>query len=229
MSENNFNNIPQLPETGPAHFMTPGAWCKSLFLPALSIVMSTGGIILIMSGGIAFYKLIFVALLGLTVGGIVPAVMIIRNKLDASKYFVGKMTLFCLCVMLNGEFAIALLWLFGAGALAVMLFGGITLTAVTLLHRTSASNHSAGKMIFIAVLVAGLIFNFSEVKYEHELLLIGEPLQIAVMVVLLAAEFVFAFTRKTDLKTKICLALSSMPFCYFGYLIDNWRTINVSI
>lgn len=227
MSENNFNNIPQSPKTEPAHFMTPGAWCKSLFLSALSIVMSAGGIILIMSGGIAFYKLIFVALLGLIVGGIVPAVMIIRNKLDISKYFVGKMTLFYLCVMLNGEAAIFLLWMFGAGALAVLWFGGITLTAVTLSHRTSASNYFAGKMIFIAVIVAGLTLNFTEAKYT--LLPIGEWPQITVMAVLLAAEFVFAFTRKTDLKTKISLALSSLPFCYFGFLIDNWRTINVSL
>lgn len=229
MSENKFNNFSQSSKTETAHFMTPGAWGKSLFLPVLSTVISTAAVIYFTCSsiiGIAFYDLIFVMLSGI-ICGVVPAAIIIRYKIDTSGYFVAKMILFVLCIMLNGEAAIFLLWMFGAGALAVLLFGGITLTAVTLLHRTSASNYFAGKMIFIAVIVAGLAFNFSEVKYA--LLPIGEPLQIAVMAVLLAAEFMFAFSRKTDLKTKICLALSSMPFCYFGFLIDNWRKVSGSV
>lgn len=62
--------------------MNARSWVLSLMLPVLSIAAS---IILIAFGG-----MIFTIAFGLVGGGIVPLVIITKNKVDISQFFLGK-------------------------------------------------------------------------------------------------------------------------------------------
>ena len=71
--------------------MTKTAWFTSLLLPVLSIIGSLAFLLI----GIANHGfLVCIAILGLVGGGIVPYVLIVRNRLDLSMYFPAKMVLF---------------------------------------------------------------------------------------------------------------------------------------
>lgn len=70
----------------PARITTKKAWFMSLLLPILSILASAYPIM----NCIIFPTMI----LGLIFGGIVPLVMIVRGRIDTSKFFLGKMILF---------------------------------------------------------------------------------------------------------------------------------------
>lgn len=138
--------------------MTKKAWFMSLLFPVLSILGSAVFIVMFLTDG---YFSVFISVLGLTVGGVVPMVMIIRGKLDMSKYFLGKIILF--------------------SALAV----GVTLSWT----------------VFIGWLGEG--FNC----FIPPMLMI-------------AAEIIFAVLQKADLKTKICLVLSSLAWGYLGFISE---------
>ena len=71
--------------------MTKKTWFMSLLFPVLSILGSMFFVIMCLDMD-AFP--VFVAILGSIVGGIVPYVLIIRNRLDLSGYFPVKIILF---------------------------------------------------------------------------------------------------------------------------------------
>ena len=71
--------------------MKKTAWFTSLLLPVLSIIGSLAFLLI----GIANHGFfVCIAILGLVGGGIVPYVLIVRNRLDLSMYFPAKMVLF---------------------------------------------------------------------------------------------------------------------------------------
>ena len=74
----------------PARIKTKKAWVMSLLLPVLSILASAYPL----CNGL----FLFTVSVGAICGGIIPTVMIARNKLDTSKYFPGKMILFAVLV-----------------------------------------------------------------------------------------------------------------------------------
>ena len=108
MTENELYELNQLSEIDPnyepkrvgpvqnenARIMTKKAWILSLLFPVLSMLASIGliiwNLIYIIHENYPFF-FGFVSLLGLIVGGIVPTVLIARNKLDTSKFFLGKL------------------------------------------------------------------------------------------------------------------------------------------
>ena len=138
--------------------MTKRAWFKSLLFPVLSILGSMAFLLM----GIANHGFfVAIAILGFVGGGIVPYVMIVRNRLDLSMYFPAKIILF--------------------SALAV---GGVLTWTV-----------------FDAWL-----------RYIYPVIVL--PL------LMIAAEIVYAARQKTDRKTKICLALSSLAWGYLGFGLD---------
>lgn len=114
MTENELYELNQLPEidpdyvpkraepaqNGPARIMTKKAWILSLFFPVLSILASAVLIIwnLVYTANGHGFDLIFVTLFGLIACGIVPTVLIVRNRLDTSKFFIVKSILFALTV-----------------------------------------------------------------------------------------------------------------------------------
>ena len=71
--------------------MTKRAWFLSLLFPVLSILGSVFFVIMCLDMG-AFP--VVVAILGAAVGGIVPYVLIIRNRVDLSGFFPVKIILF---------------------------------------------------------------------------------------------------------------------------------------
>ena len=78
---------------GKGDVMTKRAWFMSLLFPALSIIGSMIFVIMyLVNGGFP----VFITILGLAGGGIVPIVLIVKNRLDLSKYFPVKIILFSL-------------------------------------------------------------------------------------------------------------------------------------
>lgn len=139
----------------PARITTKRAWFMSLLIPVLSILASAYPIV---------NALIFpLTILGVIFGGIVPLVMIIRGRIDTSKFFLGK-------------------------------------------------------MILLAALVGGIIFVVN--VWCHISWLDDELCIIITPIVLALAEIIFAATRKTDRKTKLCLALSSVAWVYLGASVN---------
>lgn len=147
------------PDHKPARIMTDKAWFMSLFLPVLSILASAFFVVLSLLSGCPF---VFTTVLGLICGGIVPTVMIVRGKLDTSKFFIGKMILI-------------------AAAVAIW-----------------------------------FAFNYTKLEYWIFDILGGFTYQI----VIILTEIIFAAVQKTDLKTKICLALSSLAWGLLGFSLD---------
>ena len=71
--------------------MTKKAWFMSLLLPVLSILGSMAFLLM----GLANHGFfVCIAILGFVGGGIVPYVLILRNRLDLSVFFPAKMMLF---------------------------------------------------------------------------------------------------------------------------------------
>lgn len=143
------------PKNQPARITTKKAWFMSLFLPVLSIIAFAFPLI----NGLFLLSAVF----GL-IGGILPTVMIVRGRIDTSKYFPGKMILFAVLA-------------------AVVVFSWIT---------------SLNVWTWIA-------------EGFHFLILPA---------VMITAEIIFAATRKTDVRTKLCLALSSAAWVYLGFTLD---------
>ena len=173
MTENELYELNQLPEIDPdyvpkpvepaknehARITTKKAWVLSLLLPALSILASAVLIIwnlISIKDGYSFY-FIFVTLLGLIIGGIVPTVLIVKNRLDTSKYFLGK--------------------------------------------------------LFILVTASILTVTFALKTNINGFVMLG---------LILAAELIYAAVQKTDVKTKVCLFLSSLAWSVLGFFLDLW-------
>lgn len=145
----------------PAQIMTTRAWVMSLLLPVLSILASVFFVVFVMIPS-GFPSFVFTAVLGLICGGVVPTVMIVRGKLDTSKFFIGKMILIAAAVGI---------W---------------------------------------------FLFNYTELEYWIFDILGGFTYQIVIVL----AEIIFAAVQKTNIKTKICLALSSLGWGFLGFSLD---------
>ena len=109
MTENELYELNQLSEIDPnyepkrvgpvqnenARITTKKAWILSLLFPVLSMLASMGliiwNLIVIVHDKNGTFVFGFISLLGLMIGGIVPTVLIARNKLDTSKFFLGKL------------------------------------------------------------------------------------------------------------------------------------------
>lgn len=217
VSDNNGNA-----ENRPDNFMTNEAWFKSLLLPGLSIVISLAGMFFLKFNGTEAPFMKYAVIFGLVLGGGVPTVMIFWNRIDTSEYFVGKMIFLSLLLTFSGYYPILLLIFSGSyigGYIAefILLIGGTLLIGLTVSHTTSRSEHFAGKMIWLGVTVVGVILNFTPVIIDN--FPMGGSNQFAATVVILIAEAVFSLVQKTDFKTKLCLALSSLSYGYLGFLI----------
>lgn len=81
--------------------MSVKSWIKSLLIPLLSVSITSVFLLCFLATGyIGLSDVICTAVLGLVFGGIVPLFLIIYFKVDLSKYFVGKMILFLVLVIL---------------------------------------------------------------------------------------------------------------------------------
>ena len=227
VSDNNGNA-----ENRPDNFMTKEAWFKSLLLPGLSIVISLAGMFFLKFNGTEAPFMKFAVIFGLVLGGGVPTVMILWNRIDTSEYFVGKMIFLSLLLTFSGYYPISLL-LFSGGYIGgyiaefILLIGGTLLIGLTVSH----TGHFVGKMLWLAVTVVGVILNFTPFIIDN--FPMGGSNQFAATIVILIAEFLFAVVQKTDIKTKICLALSSLSYGYLGFLIGyaeyNARSITATL
>ena len=134
MTENELYEPNGLPETDtdyekkPETAQTEAATIKfrTLFLPVLLI--SINAVFLFLSMGFDGFIPVFVSILGLGCGGIMPTVLIYRYRLDTSKYFPGKMILFALTAaaiaffLFGKYFSLIMLGAAAVGELAFALF-----------------------------------------------------------------------------------------------------------
>lgn len=172
MTENELYELNRLPEIDPnyepkrvgasqnenARITTKKAWIISLLFPVLSMIGSAVFIVMFLTDS---YFSVFITAFGAVCGGVIPMVMIIRCKLDLSKYFLGKIILFSVLAL------------------------GVTLSWT----------------VFIIWL--GRNFNI-----------------FILPMLIIAAEIIFAVLQKADLKTKICLVLSSLTWGYLGFISE---------
>lgn len=109
------------PEHAP--ITTKKAWFMSLFLPVLSILAS--------AYPLSNACVLCTAPIGLVCGGIVPTVMIVRNKLDTSKFFRGKMILFAVlaCVITVSWITSLNVWTWIAEGLHFLILPIVMITA----------------------------------------------------------------------------------------------------
>lgn len=80
--------------------MTKRAWFMSLLFPVLSMIGSIIWILMCLSKSL-FPGGSCTAVLGLAGGGIVPYVLIARNRIDTSQFFPGKMILFAVSAVIG--------------------------------------------------------------------------------------------------------------------------------
>ena len=103
MTENELYELNQLPEIDPdyekktelARDREEKGTFRTLLLPVLSMLASVVLIVLFL---IRNCIPLFITLLGLIGGGIVPTVLILRYRLDTSKYFIDQMILLALTI-----------------------------------------------------------------------------------------------------------------------------------
>ncbi len=109
-----------------------------------------------------------------------------------------------------------------------LIFGGIVPLVMIIRGRIDTSKHFLGKMLLLAATVGGVFLVvvtwFSDTWLDERLCLIFTP------IVLVLAEIIFAATRKTDTKTKVCLALSSVAWVFLSstanVLLIFWDVID---
>lgn len=109
-------------------------------------------------------------------------------------------------------------------ALFGLVGGGIVPTVMIVRGGLDTSKFFLGKMILIfASIATWFIFNYTKLEYWVFDILGGFAYQIFI----LTAELIFAAVQKTDLKTKICLALSSLAWGFLGFSLDFYFCFNI--
>lgn len=108
-------------------------------------------------------------------------------------------------------------------ALLGLICGGIVPTVMIVTGKANTSKFFLGKIIILFAAVAvGVLFNYTELEYW-----VWDVLGVyGFQIMILSAEIIFAAVQKTDIKTKLCLALSSLAWGYLGFAIDFstfWR------
>lgn len=108
-------------------------------------------------------------------------------------------------------------------ALLGLICGGIVPTVMIVHGKLDTSKFFLGKLIILfAAVGVWALFEFTELEYWVWDILGVYGFQIMVLL----AELIFAAVQKTDFKTKLCLALSSLAWGFLGFAIDFsllWR------
>lgn len=91
-----------------------------------------------------------------------------------------------------------------------------------MLFKVDISEFVFGKIFFAVVLLVGVFFSWS----VFNCWLIEKNNILILPVLIFIAEVVFAITRKTNFKTKICLIMSSLTLVYLGWVIDLCRAVS---
>lgn len=123
-----------------------------------------------------------------------------------------------LIIMLNmhGEWDVTLII-----ALGIVCGGAIPLFLI-LVWKTDISVYWIGKTILLGAFWVGFwftLFVINDWTFHYALRLFLLP------ILILIAEIRFAATRKTDLKTRLCLILSGPIWLYVGFIIDLLRAL----
>lgn len=99
--------------------------------------------------------------------------------------------------------------LFGIG------IGGVLPIVMIVRGKTNTSEFFVGKLILLTALIADFFLTIYTDWYDYNVFVVIAP-----SVVVLAAEGIYAITRKTDGKTKTALFLSSFAWGFLGCLLD---------
>lgn len=98
--------------------------------------------------------------------------------------------------------------------------GGIMPLIIIIKFKVDTSEYFIYKLILCLALAAGIVVSWLVVLDTW----LGEGVNMFVLPMLtFIAEILFVMTRKTSLKTKLCLVLSSPVYVYTGFVIDFCR------
>ena len=168
MTENELYELSQLSEIDPnyepkrvgpvqnenARITTKKAGILSLLFPGLSMLASIGlmiwNLIVIVHDKNGTCVFGFISLLGLIIGGIVPTVLIARNKLDTSKFFLGKL------IILISSAAAVLLDIM-TGVLDGFILSGIILAAEFIYAAVQKTGVKTKICLFLSSLAWGFL------------------------------------------------------------------------
>ncbi len=108
----------------------------------------------------------------------------------------------------------------------IMIFGaicgGIVPTVMIVHNRIDTSEFLIGKITLFIALVIGIVYSLT-IFWN---IWVSDGYNILVLpILMIIAELIFAALQKTDIKTKICLAMSSAAYVYLGFAIDFARSI----
>lgn len=102
-------------------------------------------------------------------------------------------------------------------ALLGLICGGIVPTVMIVYGKVDTSKFFLGKLIILFAAVAvWALFNYTELEYWVWDILGVYGFQI----LFLPAELIFAAVQRTDIRTKLCIALSSLAWGFLGFAID---------
>lgn len=105
--------------------------------------------------------------------------------------------------------------------------GGLIPFFMILFLKIDTSKFFVGKLILFAAFAVGVLY---ALFVDNLWTFFNLSNLLALPILTFIAEAVFAGTRKTDLKTKLCLILSSPIYLYAGFMIDLactlWRELS---
>lgn len=131
-----------------------------------------------------------------------------------------------LSIIISIIFLIIIVPDFGLGEAAFiaalgLVCGGLMPLFLIIFLKVDTSKFFAGKMIIFTTLVIGIILSW----FVFDVWTVQKSNVFTLSFFILTAEIIFALTRKTNPKTKLCLILSSSVYMYTGFIIDFARSL----
>lgn len=100
--------------------------------------------------------------------------------------------------------------------------GGVLPMFIIVFLKADISKFFVGKIVLFVIFFIGIFFSWFVFNYW----LFDGFNMFALPVLIFIAEAVFAITRKTNFKSKLCLIISSPSLVYLGWTIDLSRAIS---
>lgn len=103
--------------------------------------------------------------------------------------------------------------------------GGVLPMFIIVFLKADISKFFVGKIVLFVIFLVGIFFSWFVFNYW-----LFEGFNMFTLPVLIfIADAVFAITRKTNFKSKLCLVMSSPSLVYLGWTIDLSRAISHAI
>lgn len=103
-----------------------------------------------------------------------------------------------------------------------IVLGGVLPMFFIVFLKADISKFFVGKIVLLVIFIIGILFSWF---VFNDRLFDGFNM-FTLPVLIFIAEMVFAITRKTNFKSKLCLIMSSPSLVYLGWVIDFARAVS---